>query len=87
MSSRQPLLAASLGSTLGNRYPSPEIHAKLWPGTRRGEVVEAERPAQTDSSSTSFWRSVDVARRCTWLTRDSVTPSTWPISASVRPSK
>ena len=30
-------------------------------------------------------RSIIVARLCSWETRDSVTPSTLPISASVKP--
>jgi peptidyl-dipeptidase Dcp len=42
---------------------------------------------QTDSRASSFSRRLPVARRCTWLTLDSVTPRTWPISARVSPSK
>ena len=45
-----------------------------------------ERGHSTSCDSASLARSCSTALVCIWQMRDSVTPSTWPISARVRPS-
>lgn len=54
---------------------------------RRSPSRQAGRPDQPAMTSWSLERSRRTARVCNWQTRDSVTPSTRPISARVRFSK
>ena len=53
----------------------------------RGRTREVEVFGQTRASSSSRPRSRPTRRACNWHTRDSVTPSIRPISASVRFSR
>ena len=83
-----PPVCLHWGVHRGRRLPGPAA-----PGRGRSRPAAAVgRCAVTgvgrvSCGSTSLVRSRSTARVCSWHTRDSVTPSTWPISARVRFSK
>lgn len=68
------------GATRGTGRPAPPRHRQ--PARHRRDV----RVGQARSASTRRVRSRTIAAVCIWEMRDSVTPRTRPISASVMPS-